>query len=240
MAEPADLPAGGVVPGTPSALSRQARLLGINTRGITAREKWGYGTWLFFGLVFGLPESWAGAANPPWPTLSDTISHLEGLWPGTRVVVVVLIALIVYSVVRYPTGHTGEYPRHEGEPARGRTGNGRLAAAPVTAVNPVPALIYIPLALAVVALGSLIAALASSDRFVVGYVLYGLFTIFCVVLPNLAAYWLARDVPFPTFFRTIHDLDHRWRPAAMIIVAWLVVLMFHLAFFPWPDLQHLS
>ena len=43
-------------------------------------------------------------------------------------------------------------------------------------------------------------------------------------------------MPFPTFFRTIGDLDRRWRPAAMIIVAWLVVLMFHLAFFPWPDL----
>jgi hypothetical protein len=39
-----------------------ASLLGINTRGITAREVWGYSTWLFFGLVFGLPESWAGAA----------------------------------------------------------------------------------------------------------------------------------------------------------------------------------
>lgn len=87
-----------------------ASLLGVNTRGITAREVWGYSTWLFFGLVFGLPESWAGAASPPWPTLSDTIGHLETLWPGTRVVVVVLIALVAYSVARYPPGHTGEFP----------------------------------------------------------------------------------------------------------------------------------
>ena len=212
-----------------------ASLLGINTRGITAREVWGYSTWLFFGLVFGLPESWAGAASPPWPTLSDTIGHLETLWPGTRVVVVVLIALVAYSAVRYPAGHTGEFSLREGEPRRARTSNGRLVRS-VYGVSPVPALVYIPLALGVVAVGSLIAAVTSSDKFVLGYVLYGLFAIFCVIVPNLLAYWFARDVPFPTFFRTIADIDHRWRPAAMIIVAWLVVLMFHLAFFPWPDL----
>ena len=213
-----------------------ASLLGINTRGITAREVWGYGTWLFFGLVFGLPESWAGAANPPWPTLSDTIGHLETLWPGTRVVVVVLIALVAYSVARYPPGHTGEFPAatvNPGGPVPATAGS----SDPPRGVSPVPALVYIPLALVVVAAGSLIAAVTSSDRFVLGYVLYGLFAIFCVIVPNLLAYWFARDVPFPTFFRTIADLDHRWRPAAMIIVAWLVVLMFHLAFFPWPDLH---
>ena len=211
-----------------------ASVLGINTRGFTAREIWGYSTWLFFGLVFGLPESWAGAAKPPWPTLSDTIGHLEHLWPGTRVVVVVLIALVAYNVARYSPGHTGEYPAREGEPWRARTGNGRLVRSPQ--VSPVPALVYIPLALGVVAAGSLITALTSSNTYVLGYVLYGLYTIFCVFVPNLMAYWLARDVPFPTFFRTIADLDHRWRPAAMVIVAWLVVLAFHLAFFPWPDL----
>jgi hypothetical protein len=212
-----------------------ATFFGVDTRRITAREVWGYSTWLFFGLVFGLPESWAGAANPPWPTLSDTIAHLEKLWPGTRVVVVVLIALVAYSCVRFPPGHTGEFPAHGGEPRRARTGNGRLTRSAGT-VSPVPALVYIPLALAVVALGSLIAALASSDTYVLGYVLYGLFAVFCVIVPNMLAYWFAADVPFPTFFRTIGDLDRRWRPAAMLIVAWLVVLMFHLAFFPWPDL----
>jgi hypothetical protein len=212
-----------------------ASFWGINTRRITAREVWGYGTWLFFGLVFGLPESWAGAANPPWPTLSDTIAHLERLWPGTRVVVVVLIALVAYSCVRFPPGHTGQFPARAGEPPRARTGNGRLTRSP-GAVSPVPALVYIPLALAVVAVGSLIAAFASSDTYVLGYVLYGLFAVFCVIVPNLLAYWFAAEVPFPTFFRTIADLDHRWRPAAMMIVAWLIVLMFHLAFFPWPDL----
>jgi hypothetical protein len=213
-----------------------ASFFGINTRRVTTREKWGYGTWLFFGLVFGLPESWAGAASPPWPTLSNTISHLETLWAGTRVVVVVLIALVAYSCVRFPPGHSGEFPAGGGQPRRARTGNGRLTRSPGT-VSPIPALVYIPLALGVVALGSYIAAETSSDIYVVGYVLYGLFTIFCVIVPNMLAYFFAAEVPFPTFFRTIGDLDARWRPAAMLIVAWLVVLMFHLALFPWPDLR---
>jgi len=42
-------------------------------------------------------------------------------------------------------------------------------------------------------------------------------------------------VPFPTLFRTVADLERRWRPVAMIVVAGLVILMLHLVFFPWPD-----
>ena len=193
--------------------------------------------WLFFGLVFGLPELGRGGQPAVAHAVGRTIGHLETLWPGTPwVVVVVLIALVAYSVARYPPGHTGGISLlAKVNPRRARTGNGRLVRS-VSSVSPVQALVYIPLALGVVAVGSLIAAVTSSDRFVLGYVLYGLFAIFCVIIPNLLAYWFARDVPFPTFFRTIADLDHRSRPAAMIIVAWLVVLAFHLAFFPWPDL----
>jgi len=44
---------------------------------MSTSEKWGYAFWLFLGLVFGVPESWAGLANPPWPALSDTIGHLD-------------------------------------------------------------------------------------------------------------------------------------------------------------------
>jgi len=48
---------------------------------MSTTEKRGYGFWLFLGLVFGIPESWAGLANPPFPALSDTIAHL---WPWPR------------------------------------------------------------------------------------------------------------------------------------------------------------
>lgn len=46
-------------------------------RGLGAREKWGYGVWLFAGLAFGVSESWAGIANPPGlrcPTPSPILS----------------------------------------------------------------------------------------------------------------------------------------------------------------------
>src|ERR1022692_3705455 len=94
---------------------------------------------------------------------------------------------------------------------------------------------YFPLALGIVAVGSLIAATTASDMYVLGYVLYGLFAIFVVIVPDVLAFWFARDVPFPTLARTVADLERRWSPATMVIVAGLVVLMCHLAFPQWPD-----
>jgi hypothetical protein len=83
--------------------------------------------------------------------------------------------------------------------------------------------------------GSLIAATTASDMYVLGYVLYGLFAIFVVIVPDVLAFWFARDVPFPTLARTVADLERRWSSATMVIVAGLVVLMCHLAFPQWPD-----
>jgi hypothetical protein len=36
--------------------------------------------------------------------------------------------------------------------------------------------------------------------------------------------------------KALASLERRWRPPARVIVAGLVVLMFHLVFFPWPDI----
>jgi hypothetical protein len=206
-------------------------------RGPGSREIWGYGVWLFAGLVFGIPESWAGLATPPWPSLSNTVAHLEQLWSPTAVIIVALIVFLVFQAVRYPPGHTGEFAAPPGAPRRGRTPGGRLTQAPA-AVSPVPVLVYFPLALGVIAAGATVAAVTGAGAYVLGYVIYGLFAVFCVAIPNALAYWFARDVPFPTFFRTITDLERRWRPAAIVIVAGLVVLMLHLVFFPRPDIPH--
>jgi hypothetical protein len=204
----------------------------LRTASPDTREAWGYGVWLFVGLMFGVPESWAGLASPPWPSLSNTVAHLEGLWPPVAVIVVALTVAVVFRVVR-------DLPGQPGAPAPGargaaRTPGGRLTRRPGQA-SVVPALIYFPLALAAVAAGSLIAAVTSGDMFVLGYTIYGLITVFGVIVPDALAYWFARDVPFPTLARTIVNLERRWPPAAVVIVAGLVVLMFHLAFFPWPD-----
>jgi hypothetical protein len=200
------------------------------------REWWGYGVWLFVGLVFGVPESWAGITNPPWPALSDTVGHLEQLWHPVRVIVVALMVFLVFHAVRYPPGQMGEFAAREGKPERARTPCGRVARSGGCAPRAVPVFVYFPLAVGVVAGGSVVAAVAGSDMFVLGYVIYGLIAIFLVIIPNALAFWFATEVPFPTLYRTVANLERRWRPAAMVIVAGLVVLMFHLVFFPWPDI----
>lgn len=188
------------------------------------REKWGYAVWLFVGLVFGVPESWAGLATPPWQSLSNTVAHLEALWPGVAVIIVALTVFVIFVAIRFPPGRDAR-----------RTAGGRLTRSPGGRASLVPALVYFPLALGVVAGGSIITAIFTSDSFVLSYVIYGLIGVFLLIIPNALAYWFARDVPFPTLWQTVIDLERRWRPAAIIIVAGLVVLAFHLVFFPWPD-----
>jgi hypothetical protein len=203
---------------------------------MSSTEKWGYGFWLFLGLVFGIPESWAGLATPPWPALTDTVGHLDKLWPPTAVIVVALVVIVAFYFVRVPAGRPGSpgYGKGGTGAGVGRTYNGRLSRTPAD-VSPVPALIYVPLALAAIAAGSIIAAVASDDFWVLGYVIYGLIGLFLVIIPNVLAYWFAREVPWPTLLATVTSLERRWRPAAVVILAGLVVLMFHLAFFPWPE-----
>jgi hypothetical protein len=99
----------------------------------------------------------------------------------------------------------------------------------------VAAIIYIPLALGVIALGSIVAAVAGGDYWVLGYVIYGLIAVFLVLIPNVLAYWFARDVPWPTLLAAITNLERRWRPAAVVVLAGLVILLLHLALPPWPD-----
>jgi hypothetical protein len=223
-------------PSARAGATRPARGLRARFRGVGEREWWGYGVWLFVGLVFGVPESWAGITSPPWPALSDTVGHLEELWHPVKVIVVILMVVIVFHAIRYPPGHTGEFAAREGKPKRGRTPCGWFARSGTGAACAMPIFVYFPLAIGVVAGGSVIAAIASSDMFVLGYVIYGLIAIFLVIIPNALAFWFATEVPFPTLYRTIANLERRWRPAAVVIVAGLVVLTVHLVFFPWPDI----
>jgi hypothetical protein len=207
---------------------------------MSTTEKWGYGFWLFLGLVFGIPESWAGLANPPFPALSDTIAHLEEQWPPTAVIVVAVIVIVAYYFVRVPVSRTGSLAYTEGGLGRGtgagvgRAPSGRLSKTPAD-TSPVAAISYIPLALGLIAVGGIVAAVASGDYWVLGYVIYGLIAVFLVIIPNVLAYWFARDVPWPTLLATITNLERRWRPAAAVVLAGLVILLLHLALPPWPD-----
>ncbi len=220
--------------------ARTGRDVAARFGGLSTRERWGYGFWLFLGLVFAVPESWSGLANPPWPSLTDTVAHLEALGSWTALIVVAVIVFVAYYFVRVPVSQAGSLSFGSGGLGRGagagagRTYNGRLSRAPADA-SPVAALVYIPVALGAVAGGSIIAAVASGDYWVLGYVIYGLIAIFLVIIPNVLAYWFAREVPWPTLLTTVTDLERRWRPVAVIVLAGLVILLLHLALPPWPD-----
>ena len=77
--------------------------------------------------------------------------------------------------------------------------------------------------------------MTSGGFWVLGYVIYGLIAIFLVIIPSVLAYWFAREVPWPTLLATITSLERRWRPAAAVVLAGLVILLIHLALPPWPD-----
>jgi hypothetical protein len=76
----------------------------------------------------------------------------------------------VFHAVRYPPGQAGEFAARGGEPKRARTPCGRFARSGTSAVS---VFAYFPLAVGVVVGGSVIAAITSSDMFVLGYVIYG-------------------------------------------------------------------
>jgi hypothetical protein len=199
-----------------------------------ARRWWGYGVWLFVGAVIATSELWAAVGNPWWPTISATVGHLERLWSPVKIIVIALIAAGATQMLAYPP-HRGESAPAGGGARRWRTGTGRLTKVQDGLTEPIEhAAWYFPAAVVVIAGGAAAAAWLSSSKYVMGYVLYGLIAIAFLIIPNVLAYWFAKDVPFPTLFRTLADLDRRWHPLVLIIVAGLSVLVVHLVAYPWP------
>jgi hypothetical protein len=81
-----------------------------------------------------------------------------------------------------------------------------------------------------------------------GYVLYGSIALLWFVVPSLYAFLAGNDAPFPTLFRTVLNLESwlrgRWGETGKAL-AWLlsfvlvwgfVFLLFHLVFYPFPDI----
>lgn len=210
------------------------RRLTVQFGDLDGREARGYAVWLAAGVVLAVPEVWALVDDDvPWPTISGTIGHLEYRWSGTAVVVVGAIVLSALLTIRYPP------PLQQAGTAARRTEGGRLSMEPATASRrQLSPSAYFPAAAIVVIAGSLASAALDGDRWRLAYVLYGLIAMFWIVIPSLAAYFFARDVPFPTLFRTIVDLERRLHRFALVVAAGLVVLLLHLAFYPWPDISH--
>lgn len=215
---------------------------------VSRSEASGYAVWSAMGVVIAVPEllAAAGGNNFLWPTISTTVGHLQHRWPVLTLIPVALIVMAGYSVLRIRLGDTAVQADLQ---AIGRSPQGRLIKQDVQfdqlgrgGIPPAPpergefrrVLRYFAFATAVVVAGGLVAA-PSDSPFVVGYVLYSLIALFWVVIPNLAAYFFRKDFPFTTLVFTVRALGRRLQFAAAFVAALLVILLLHLAFYPWPS-----
>jgi hypothetical protein len=214
--------------------------------GVTSRERWGYFVWGSVAAIVAIPELWAAVwTGGPWPTISGTVGHLEELWSPTAIFPVVVIVVAAAHALRYAWAErpaVAEVGRTDG----GRLIRGKPAEEPMAAERERPSLwgyVYLGGALVCVLVPSVLVAILSTDttehtRWILGYVIYGLIAVFCVVLPSLVAYLFGKDAPFPTLFRTIADLESRVHAIGMVILAGLAILLIHLALYPWPAVPH--
>jgi amino acid transporter len=202
-----------------------------------SREAYGYVVWGIATAVVLIPEITAASYNhSPWPTISATVGHLEYLQSWVALIVVALIVAVAFSLLRYPQSArpAGQATK---EPLRRRTSLGRLTRHSDDHAEVSRWMLV--MAAAIVVSGSLLTSgLHPSDRFVLAYVLYGLIAVFFILIPSVLAFSFARDVPFPTLFRTIANLERRRHVPAVIITVGLVVLLIHLALYPWPSVFH--
>jgi hypothetical protein len=194
----------------------------------------GYAVWSLVGLAIAVPEISAAIWKQPWPTISGTVGHLETRWNIVAVVVVAVIVLIAARAVRLFTAPPVSDALGALLPAP------KIDAMQVAQVSDRPVFFrfYFVGALVCVILGSYIASTMSDNRWVLGYVIYGLIGFFGILIPTAMTYSKAKNPPFTGLFPTILDLEVRWHPAALIVLTGLVVLLIHLGFYPWPDVFH--
>jgi hypothetical protein len=201
---------------------------------VTPPVRRGYGLWLAVGAVIAVPEIWAAVARPPWPTISGTVGHLELRWNFVAVIVVAVLVIVAAHAVRIPVTNAGAVVRQADGRVLGRTLDGRFTLYPNRDAE-LPASGYLVVALACVIGGSFIAARLSDNKWILGYVIYGLIAVFCIFIPSVLALTPARNAPFAGVFATLADLQRRLHFVAVVLLAGLVVLLIHLAFYPWPD-----
>jgi hypothetical protein len=228
--------------------ARARGFLADRFRGVSKSEGAGYVVWSAMGLVVAVPEIWAafGGDDFVWPTISTTVGHLQHRWPVVALVPVALIVMGAYSVLRITPAATVIQADLQGV---GRTSRGRLVKQDVSfdeLASGMPpatpprgewhAFPYFTVATTVVVIGAALAA-TSDNRFLVGYVLYSLIALFWIVLPNAMSYAGGKDVEFTTLFFTVRALGRRLQFVAALVAALLVILLLHLAFYPWPSLR---
>jgi hypothetical protein len=223
------------------------------------RVVWGYIVWGLMGAVVAVPELLAATLDTGFPTISGTVSYLEYWHPEFALLIIATLVWGAFHAVRVTAPELPRVPADappgekdvtapvptEGAPFDGglvRAPGGRLSVA--REFQPLHPRIYIPIALALVAVAFLIVRLARPhDRYLQGEVLYGSIALIWIVIPGWLAYRHGRWVPYATLFRTLQDLESRLRSVAIVVAAGIVILLVHLAFYPWPasipDMQDL-
>jgi len=203
------------------------------------KEMWGYVIWGIALIVILVPEITAASdKRVPWPTISSTVGHLEYMKSWVGLIVVAAIACVTYQLIMYPLATSAGVVSGR----LTRTGHGRMTrrrGSPPDVEQDVVSVVMAITLIFVIGLGSLITAeVDPSDRFVLAYVLYGLIASCFIVLPSVLAFCFARDISFPTLFRTIANLERRAHFIAVLLVMGLAILMVHLALYPWPGIFH--
>jgi hypothetical protein len=188
----------------------------------------GYVFWGLVALFIGVPDVLAASSNRvkadiPWPTISNLVGNdLEGHHHWVALLVVGLIVVVTIHAFTYP-------------PAKKKAG--RAVRDPSEAVHVRWSEWYIALVAAAGAGAGLIASVLGANKNELGYAIYIALAITGIVIPSALAYWWNRVLAIPTLFATLAYLRARAAWVAALVAALLVVLLFHLALYPWPNYQ---
>ncbi len=211
-------------------LTRKLVGVGAAGEGVAAGRREEVNGYLFWGLValfIGVPELLAAfsktlRADIPWPTISNLVGKdLEAHHHWIALLVVGLLVAVTVHTLSYPDEH-----KHLGRALRQR---------PEQRISRGWGRRYIVLVAASGLVAGLVAAAAGASKNELGYAIYLTLAVLGIVVPSALAYWARRLVDIPTLFATLALLRARASWVALVAAALLVVLLFHLALYPWPN-----
>jgi len=221
--------------------------------------------WVIAAIVIVVPELTAAAAGNvlPFTTISAMVGHLERRHSWVELIVVAAIVFVVFSILKVsPRREHSRDGGQAGEPAR--TPGGRLTVQASPTVSPTtfddeeaPGWFALAAILSLVAVAAATWAASwwwdEGHHYEPAYVLYGLLAVLWLVVPSVLAFVLGRDLPFPTLFRSVSNLEgwlqkRSWPLslgpvsgwlAGYLILAGLVILLLHLTLYPYPDITRI-